>query len=131
MKKMQFVYCNNNPYYINTGDCAIRAIAGLEDISWDEALKRLTKISLEIKDVPITTRVLKTYLTRKNYKITPVDIPFSKFSKRDDCGKYFLFMQENKSCCHVVYCNGSKYYDSDPFEGSDWKVYAIATPIVQ
>jgi len=118
---MEYVNYNANPYFNETSDCTIRAISKCENISWEQAYRNLFKISLKLKEVFCSYKVLKLYL-KENYDAFSADILLKDFSF--DVGKkYLLLLKNNKEIdCHLVFFEDGKYYDKSELN-KKWKVF--------
>lgn len=97
-----------------TGDCTIRAITKIEQISWIEAFERLTEIAREEFDIINSMDVIREYLKRQGYE--RVAIKALKGSKRPTI---YSFAQEHKTgtylvqvANHVVAVSDGYYFDS-------------------
>ena len=62
-----WIETNPNPLDKRVGDCAIRAIAIAEDLSWDEAYDLLTEYGRELKNLPNANEVWGAFLRDRGY----------------------------------------------------------------
>jgi hypothetical protein len=63
-----FIQVQNNPLKKNTGDCAIRAVAIAQNITWTQAYVDLCTQGLKLKDLPNANSVWGSYLQEHGYK---------------------------------------------------------------
>lgn len=87
---MAFIISNPNPHGSYVGDCVIRAIAIVEDKSWDEVYLGLAIQGFIMGDMPSSNRVWNEYLKSKGYKryIVSDDCP-ECYTIKDFCGEHF------------------------------------------
>ena len=64
---MSYKYVNPNPEGKRVGDCAIRAIAIAENLTWDEAYDLLTEYGRELKNLPNANEVWGAFLRDRGY----------------------------------------------------------------
>lgn len=64
---MSYIYENPNPMGKRVGDCAIRAIAIAEGLTWDEAYNLLTEYGREFKNLPNANEVWGAFLKDRGY----------------------------------------------------------------
>ena len=95
-----YIHVNPNPKNKNTGDCAIRAIAIIMDMSWDEAYIELCTEGLYMSDLPNANSVWSAYLMRHGFKrdVIPNTCP--------DCYTIADFCRDHPTGEYVV-CTGS------------------------
>lgn len=118
--KMNYVYYNANPFDLDTSDCAIRAISKFENISWEEAYKRLFRTSLKMKQTFANRQTIHTYL-KETCDIFVVDIKFNDYV----CpGKEELLALNDGEYYHMVYVCDNQYFDLSP-SNDDWKIIEI------
>lgn len=108
-----YVYANPNPGNKTVGDCVIRALSLLLDLSWDQVYDELTDLGHEMYDMPSSNQVWSEYLYTKGYSrsIIPDTCPFC-YRVCDFCddhlsGRYLLAMGT-----HVVTVIDGDYYDT-------------------
>lgn len=100
---------NPNPYGNDTGDCAIRAICKIENMSWRRAYNKICRLGKENCLIPNDIRNLIEYLGNKKYTFfEPANkINYKTFAKNHKAGKFYLF-----SNGHVCACVDGKLYDT-------------------
>ena len=64
---MSYYYVNTNPEGKKIGDCAIRAIAIAENLSWDDAYDLLTEYGRNLKNLPNANEVWGAFLKDRGY----------------------------------------------------------------
>lgn len=108
-----YVYANPNPGNKIVGDCVIRALSLLLDLSWDQVYDELTDLGHEMYDMPSSNQVWSEYLYTKGYSrsIIPDTCPFC-YRVCDFCddhlsGRYLLAIGT-----HVVTVIDGDYYDT-------------------
>ena len=96
------------------GDCTIRAITKIEQISWLEAYDRLYEIGRSIFELPNSMTTIRKYLEKQGYE--RVAIKAVKGSKRPTIES---FTQEHKTgtylvqvANHVVAVSDGHFFDS-------------------
>lgn len=97
-----------------TGDCTIRAITKIEQISWIEAFDKLVEIARQNFDLPNSMNTIEEYLTQQGYE--KVAIKAEKGSTRPTI---YSFAEEHKTgtyllrvAHHVVAVVDGHYFDS-------------------
>lgn len=123
---MKFKLWNENPFHHYTEDCVVRAIAKCEDISWDRAYKGLFRVALKAKLACSDLRTLKTYLKpRYTFEsISPVRL--RDFTSPEE---HLLLLSSSKNCsCHLIFTDGSTYYDAEKLDQKEWRVVEVYTP---
>lgn len=108
-----YIYANPNPGNKTVGDCVIRALSLLLDLSWDQVYDELTDLGHEMYDMPSSNQVWSEYLYTKGYSrsIIPDTCPFC-YRVCDFCddhlsGRYLLAIGT-----HVVTVIDGDYYDT-------------------
>ena len=105
---------NLNPKEQYTGDCAIRGVARLLRISWDEAFEELFKVAKVEKKLPNNTDVMTKYLKDFGYIYVKDDggMPLRKFLKYKH-GEYLIVCWSKKSnLSHGVFVNDGVFADT-------------------
>ena len=110
---MAYKYTNPNPKGALIGDCAVRAIALANGLTWDEAYKMLTAYGYRIKNLPNADAVWSAAL--KDLGIKRKSIPDTCpdcYTIREFCvdhpkGTYVL-----GTGSHVVAVKKGNYYDT-------------------
>lgn len=84
-----YVYYNPNPYKMNVGDCAIRAVAKVTDQTWMQAYMALYVFGMQLGDLANSDAVWTAYLKSKGFKkgLIPDTCP--------DCYTVFDFARDN------------------------------------
>lgn len=118
--RMNYVYYNANPYDLDTSDCTIRAISKFENISWEEAYKRLFRTSLKMKQTFSNKQTVHTYL-KETCDIFRADIKFSDYVCH---GKEELLVLNDGEYYHMVYVCDNQYFDLYP-SNNDWNIIEI------
>ena len=108
-----YIQKNLNPANKQVGDCVIRAISIMTDMSWDCVYMGLCTEGYTMYDMPSSNAVWGAYLTDKGYKryIIPNTCP-NCYSVQQFCmdypkGKYLLATGN-----HAVTVIDGDYYDS-------------------
>lgn len=89
-----YIYTNPNPDGKATGDCVIRAIAILLDVTWEKAYTDLCIEGLMMSDLPNSNTVWGSYLRNLGYRreVIPNTCPdcytIRDFSMDHPCGRY-------------------------------------------
>jgi len=108
-----WIETNPNPLDKRVGDCAIRAIAIAEDLSWDEAFDDLTEYAKILKNLQNANEVWGAYLKDRGYTrhVIPNSCP--------DCYEVRDFCRDNPegvfvigTGSHVVTVMDGDYYDA-------------------
>ena len=108
-----WIETNPNPLDKRVGDCAIRAIAIAEDLSWDEAFDALTEYAKILKNLQNANEVWGAYLKDRGYTrhVIPNSCP--------DCYEIRDFCRDNPdgvfvigTGSHVVTVMDGDYYDA-------------------
>lgn len=110
---MAFIFYNMNPDDLRVGDCVIRAIAKIENMSWYDTYIDLCAQGMEMSDWGDSNRVWMAYLKDIGYKITllPSTCPdcytVIDFCKEHPKGKYLV-----ASGSHIIPIIDANYYDT-------------------
>lgn len=108
-----YIFFNSNPERKYTGDCVVRAISKVENLSWDETLLWLTTYSLSLHEMPVDNDVWKAYLLNHGYSMyllptnCPVCYTLKEFCKDYNRGKYIACTGS-----HVIAVIDGNYYDT-------------------
>ncbi len=108
-----FIFYNPNPSEKLVGDCVIRGIAKLEDLSWEEVYLGVSLKGFELCDMPSSNSVWGAYLRSKGYKrygipnTCPDCYTVSEFASDNPFGKFLL-----ATGTHVVAVQDGDYYDA-------------------
>ena len=108
-----FIFKNPNPCKKVVGDCVIRALSILLNLSWDETYEDLAEQGHLMYDMPSSNEVWAEYLYSKNYKriVIPDTCPYcytvSDFCEDNPNGKFLL-----ATGSHVVAVIDGNYYDT-------------------
>ena len=63
-----FVYFQDNPLGKSVGDCSIRAISNLLEMSWEQTYIELCLQGYIMADMPSSNAVIDVYLRSKGFK---------------------------------------------------------------
>lgn len=78
----RYKFHNENPKnLLRASDCVVRALAFTLDKKWDNVLRDLTEIALELKNTPTSDQVFEEYLKRQGY-------PKERQLRKEDGTKY-------------------------------------------
>ena len=104
-----YVFYNPNPYYLDTGDCVIRALSKLFNISWDDAFAQLSVQAYKMKRIMTDNITWGTFLKQRGYtkEILSETLTIREFCKQFDTGKYAL-----ATGSHVVAAINGDFFDS-------------------
>lgn len=101
---MAFIYYNENPDDLRVGDCVVRAISKVENMSWYDVYIDICAQGMYLSDMPDSNRVWMAYLKNIGYKLTllPSDCP-NCFTIEDFCeefpkGKYLVSTGSHLVC---------------------------------
>ncbi len=110
---MAYMYYNSNPFGKIVGDCVIRGVAKVLDISWLEAYTQLAMYGMDKGDIPSSNALWGSYLKENGFKVSPLpdDCP--------DCYSVKQFADEHKkgtyllaTGSHVIPLIDGIYYDT-------------------
>lgn len=125
----RFIFHNENPRnLVRASDCVIRALANAMDKEWDDVLKELTDVALEIKDSPTSDKVIEKYLQRLGYtkerqlrKEDNTKYTVDEFARYKDKGNYII-----RVAGHLTSVKDGYIYDtwncSRKTTGNYWKI---------
>ena len=108
-----YVEYNPNPLGRHAGDCAVRAIAKVLDVDWDEAYLGIVMKGYAVKDMPSINHVWGQYLKARGFSrhaipnTCPDCYTVADFEQEHGSGKYIL-----ATGSHVVAVVDGNYYDS-------------------
>lgn len=108
-----FVYYNPNPCGKAVGDCVIRAVSAIENISWEQVYVSICAYGFAHCDMPSSNHVWMSYLKSRGYvqKLLPKDCP-NCYTVKDFCiehpwGSFLL-----STGSHAVTVIDGDYYDA-------------------
>jgi len=110
---MSYVYFNDNPNGLRTGDCFVRAVGKVLNKSWEDTYLGLCSEGLAYSDMPSAIYVWGMYLRRHGFVFKTIDSVFpkctsvSQFAEKHPKGTYVLACQDR-----IVACIDGDYYDS-------------------
>ena len=64
---MSYIFYNPNPAGKLVGDCVVRAISRVENLTWEESFTRLVAEAFSLYDLPSSNYVWGAYLKSKGY----------------------------------------------------------------
>lgn len=108
-----FIYDNPNPGNRIVGDCVIRALSILLNLSWDIIYDELTEQGHKMYDMPSSNEVWTEYLYLKGYSrsVIPDTCPYcyriEDFCRDHPIGHFLL-----ATGSHVVAVIDGNYYDT-------------------
>lgn len=108
-----YVYYNSNPVANHVGDCAVRAISKVLDISWEDAFNKLAVNAFRMGDMPSSNNVIASVLRMNGFykenlpDTCPDCYTIRKFCRDNPVGTYVL-----GTGSHVVAVINGNYYDS-------------------
>ena len=101
---MPWTQFNPNPRHTRTGDCAVRAISGALDISWDDAYLMLVTEGFNVKDMPDKNTTWGACLEQHGYRRGLVDADCRScytvrdFAREHPRGTFVLGVQDHVIC---------------------------------
>ena len=110
---MSYVQFKNNPRGRNVGDCVIRAVSKVLDISWETAYIDMVMEGYSMGDMPSSNSVLNSYLHTKGFRryVIPNECPdcysIKQFSIDNPYGTYIVC-----TGTHTVAVIDGDYFDS-------------------
>lgn len=106
---MAYIRFTKNPKN-ETNDCIIRSIANARDMEWQDVMREMCDIAIELYEVPNAIEVATTYMEKYGFEETyhyPSDnITVEKFCSLHPTGSYVLVVQD-----HAVSVKDGDYYD--------------------
>ena len=85
-------YYNANPMLNDIEDCTIRALSVAEDISWDEAYKKLSDYARKKGLMLSSVKSVENYLDDHYYRECNYDITVGEFIEEHPVGTYLITM---------------------------------------
>ena len=108
-----YKYFNPNPKGSYVGDCVIRALCKVFDLSWDEVYLDLMVIGFFIKDMPSANSILNIYLLRNGFRrFTLPDTCPDCYTVKDFCNDYRDGTYVLATGSHAIAVVDGDYYDS-------------------
>ena len=110
---MAFIYYNENPDDLRVGDCVVRAISKIENMSWYDVYIDICAQGMCLSDMPDSNRVWMAYLKNLGYKLTlfPSDCP-NCFTIEDFCERYPKGKFLVSTGSHLVAIEDSDFFDT-------------------
>lgn len=102
-----FRYYNANPMLNDIEDCTIRAISVAEDISWDEAYKKLSDYARKKGLMLSSVKSVENYLDDHYYRECNYDITVEEFIEEHPVGTYLITMDG-----HITVLKNGINYDT-------------------
>lgn len=110
---MSWVYCNPNPARRTAGDCVVRGLAIVFDLSWDDAYDRIVAWGKREHEMPSANMVLDSFMDSRGYEkfLLPATClhcyTVNDFANEHPYGSYLL-----GTGTHVVAVIDGDYYDT-------------------
>ena len=111
---MSYVYYNANPARKSHGDCVIRALSKVMDLTWEQVAIDLSMMQVTFHEMQNNDHVWGTFLSLNGFEkgMLPYPCPncitIKDFCKLYPYGKYVVATGE-----HVVAVVDGDYYDTD------------------
>lgn len=108
-----YVYYNPNPVAARVGDCAVRAISKVLNISWEDAYAKLAVNAFRMGDMPSSNNVIASVLRMSGFyrenlpNFCPDCYTVEDFANNNPIGTYVL-----GTGTHVVAVVDGDWYDS-------------------
>lgn len=104
---------NPNPIGRRVGDCAIRAVAAAEGLSWDEAFDQLAAYGKKLGNLQNSNEAIGAYLKDRGYTrhIIPDSCP-ACYTVADFCRDHPIGIYVLGTGTHVVTAIDGDYYDT-------------------
>lgn len=100
-------YYNANPMLNDIEDCTIRALSVAEDISWDEAYKKLSDYARKKGLMLSSVKSVENYLDDHYYRECNYDITVGEFIEEHPVGTYLITMDG-----HITVLKNGINYDT-------------------
>lgn len=110
---VMYEYFNPNPQNKRVGDCVIRALCKIMDMSWKDMFLQLVTYAYNLADLPSSNVVWDSYLRAKGFiRVTIPNTCPECYTIKDFCidhpiGKYIL-----ATGSHTVCVENGRYFDS-------------------
>ena len=108
-----YVYYNPNPVAARVGDCAVRAISKVLNISWEDAYAKLAVNAFRMGDMPSSNNVIASVLRMNGFyrenlpDFCPDCYTVEDFARNNPVGTYVLGTGE-----HVIALVDGDWFDS-------------------
>lgn len=110
---MAYIYFQNNPLNKNVGDCVVRAISKVMDISWDEAYLDLAVQGLCMGDMPNSNSVWGAYLYLNGFERHNIEnVCPDCYTVKDFCIEYPKGTYVIAASAHAIAVIDGNYYDA-------------------
>lgn len=108
-----YVEYNANPKNHRVGDCVIRAISKVRELSWEDTYTEIAVKGFEMHDMPSSNAVWGTYLTEQGFNC--IQLPYlcpNCYSIKQFCNDYPKGRFVVGTGTHVVAVIDGDYYDT-------------------
>ena len=108
-----YVYYNPNPVAARVGDCAVRAISKVLNISWEDAYAKLAVNAFRMGDMPSSNNVIASVLRMNGFyrenlpDFCPDCYTVEDFARNNPVGTYVLGTGQ-----HVIAIVDGDWFDS-------------------
>lgn len=108
---LTYINENKNPHQNDTGDCAIRAISKLFNISWEKAYRMLFKTALKRKAIATNSQTIIMALIEGGCKVSDCNIPLIDYvAKKTE--SVLILAGKQSGDGHAIYVKNGAYYDT-------------------
>lgn len=115
---MAYKYYNPNPLNKHVGDCVIRAISKVCNMTWEDTYISIVARGLQLKDMPSSNHVWKSYLYDRGFypEVIPDTCPYCytliDFCNDHPVGTYIVQVSDREHVVAVVHGDYFDTYDS-------------------
>lgn len=108
-----YIYYNANPVRKSHGDCVLRAISKVLNLTWEEVAIDLCMIQLRLYDMQNSDYVWGEYLSLNGFQKRHLPYPCPNcITVKDFCNRYPLGEYVVATGSHVVAVIDGNYYDT-------------------